>query len=473
MSWKMMDLAVKHLNVNALREWKDTVLGMSIWMQAVVVGVLALLIGASLLSLFWGLKMNRSARFAAGSSSVFMITLIILVAEYSTEDQKAFIISAIAGVAGGFLYAFLERIFQFAAGFVFGTVLATWLLPVCFHMKLNTQPGRVWRLIIAIAVGVVFALLAKKLKFILTALEGGVVLGLLADAFLPVTKIPWISEKLTKNQILNLLPMVIAAVGVLVQLGQWIAEIRERKALQIPTGDETNSDRSSAASSQEKPSEEKPEGDTAQAQEVISMAAAEEVLVEKAKELALAASKSVQNARLKERYEDVAEGLYTPEVAAGRLGITEEEFLEGMKKSGYSLKSEEGEKKDVASDDMNVQEGKTEDDTDKAVSLSETAGEDEKADSDVVDAVKTQEEKPEEEKPGEEKPGEDTGKEVSGTETAGEDENAGAGASGDTTGAPAENQTGEGQEKDGTSESAQKNSDGGNKGSGRRKHKKH
>ncbi len=340
MNWKMMDLAVKYLSVPALKEWKTTVLGMSIWMQAIVVGALVLLVGVSLLSLFWGLKMNRSARFAAGSVSVFHITLILLVSAYSMEEQKALIIAACAGAAAGFLYAFLERVFQFAAGFVFGTVLTAWLLPEYFHMKLDTQSGRIWRLVIAIAAGVLFALLAKKLRFVLTALEGGVVLGLLCDVFLPVTKIPWISEKLTGNQILNFLPLAIAALGLLIQFFQWIAMIREQRALRIPTGEEREY---SSGEQTNQSGEEKAESEenTVRDEDVITMAAAEEVLVEKAKELAMAASRSAQNARLKERYEDVKEGLYTSEVAAKRLGISEEEFLEGMRKSGYLPSSEE------------------------------------------------------------------------------------------------------------------------------------
>ncbi len=370
MNWNMMDLAVKHLNISALKEWKDTVLEMSIWMQAIVVGALVLLIGASLLSLFWGLKMTRSARFAAGSTSVFHITLIILIAEYSMESQKALIISAIAGVAAGFIYAFLERVFQFAAGFVFGTVLATWLLPEYFHMKLNAQSGRIWRLVIAIAAGVLFALIAKKLRFILTALEGGIVLGLLCEVFLPVTKIPWISEKLTKAQILNLLPLVIAGVGLLIQLFQWIAMIREQKALQIPSGEER--DNISVDNGEESPSEETAEAGADASQneddEIVSMAAAEEVLVEKARELALAASRSAQKARLKERYADVAEGMYSAEVAAKRLGITEEEFLDGMKKSGYLPESEA----DAESEDK-AGEGKSEDSKSEDGAAAQTA----------------------------------------------------------------------------------------------------
>ncbi len=346
MKWNMMDLAVKHLNVTALKEWKNTVLTMDTWMQAVMVGALVFLIGAAFLSWLWGLKMTKSARFAAGITSVFHITMILLVMEYSMDLTKALIIAGIAGAAAGFLYAFLERIFQFAAGFVFGDVLATWLLPKYFHLKLDAQAGRIWRLVAAIAVGVLFALLAKKLRFLLTAFEGGVVLGLLGEMFFDVTKIPWISEKLTEAQILNLFPIVVAAVGIVIQFFQWIGMIREQRALQIPSGEERDGVSGQDSDSEQSGSENSNEGDNTSEQEqdadAITMVEAEEVLVEKAKELALAANRSAQNARMKERYEDVAEGLYGPDVAAHRLGISEEEFLGGMKKSGYQLPSGQG-----------------------------------------------------------------------------------------------------------------------------------
>ena len=346
MNWKMLDMAVRRLNVSALKEWKSTFLSMSVWMQAILVGALVLLIGVSVLSCWWGIRMKRSARFAAGAVSVFYIVLVILVTEYSFPMEKALICSALAGAGAGFLYAFLERVFQFAAGFVFGTVLSAWLLPVCFHTKMTSGKGRIWALVIAVAAGVLFALAAKKLKFILTALEGGVVLGLLCDAYLPVNgivqKIPWIKDKLTQNQVLNLLPILIAATGILVQLIQLLSIRAEQKALEIPTGEERDLVPDSEAgktvsSDTEAAKEEEVQPD----EEAVSMAQAEEVLVEKAKELALAAARSAGQARLKERYEDVAAGLYSAQIAAARLEMSEEAFSAGMKKAGYTIPGEE------------------------------------------------------------------------------------------------------------------------------------
>ena len=344
MNWKMLDLAVRRLNVSALRDWKSVFPGMSVWMQAVLVGALVLLVGVSALSCWWGLKMNRSARFAAGAASVFYIVLIVMVMEYSQPEVKSLICAACAGVGAGFLYAYLERVFQFVAGFVLGTVLSAYLLPKCFHLEPTKGAGRIWTLVIAIAAGALFALCAKKLKFVLTALEGGIVLGLLCDAFLPVNKIPLVKEKLTTAQTINLLPLVFAATGVLIQLFQLLSIRAEQKALAIPTGDE----RDHISPAQDGESGDSPDGvasgDSKEADEdAISMVQAEEVLVEKAKELALAATRSAEHARLKERYEDVMAGLYSTKVASERLGMSEEAFVEGMKKAGYTVPGMENE----------------------------------------------------------------------------------------------------------------------------------
>ena len=404
MNWRMMDLAVRGLNISALREWKSIFQGMNVWMQAIVVGALVLLTGASLLSCWWGLKMKRAARFAAGAVSVFFIVLILLSAEYSIELTKALIYSAAAAAAGGFLYAFLERVFQFAAGFVLGTVLSAYLLPEYLHLKVTSGKGRIWALVIAIAAGVLFALLAKKLKWVLTALEGGIVLGLLCEVFFPVTEIPWIEDRLSAAQILNLLPLVIAASGVVIQLIQLLAIRAEKKALEIPTGDErdhfdSREHAGGGASDVDDQSEAQPVDEDA-----VSMAQAEEVLVEKAKELALAATRSAEQARLKERYEDVSAGLYSSQVAAQRLGMSEEAFVLGMKKAGYTVpetKDTQKSREEERPEDSRAEGSSAEESVESGDSSAEESEErrkEEKEDSGAEDAGDGQEEEKEERK---------------------------------------------------------------------------
>ena len=346
MNWKFLSLADKHLNVSALQDWKNTFLEMDIWMQAVLVGTLVLLIGVSILSCWWGLKMNRVARFAAGAAGIFHIALITMIEGYGMENHMALIWAAVAGVAGGLLYAFLERIFQFVAGFIFGTVFSAWFLPTCFSVKATSGKGRIWTIVIAIGAGVLFALLAKKLKLVITALEGGVILGLLCDAFLPVADLPWVKDRLTGTQIWNVLPFVFAGTGILIQFLQWLAIRAEQKSLLIPSGEERE-DGYGGKETDDVPGGKQDGADgTTEPEEVdedeVSLAQAEEVLVEKAKELALAASKGAQQARLRERYEDVSEGMYSAEVAARKLGMTEEEFIKGMRKAGFQVPGMEG-----------------------------------------------------------------------------------------------------------------------------------
>ena len=343
MDWDLIGLAAEQLNVDALIDWRDYFSGLSVWMQAILVGVLVLLIGVSFLSCMFGFRMKKAARFAAGAAGVFYITMISLTDWYEIDPVKALIAAAVAGAAGGVLYAFLERVFQFAAGAVFANVFAYWLLPKYFKLNVYIGTGRVWALVITIAGGVLFAFAAKKLKIVLTALEGGVILGLVCGAFFPVDRIPWVKDRLNEAQIRNLLPVVLSAVGLLVQLIQFLVIWREQRALRVPAGEEKDNEpqpEQEEAASQDAGAS---DGDASAAQdEAISITQAEEVLVEKAKELAMAAARSTQQTRLRERCEDVSQGLYDAKIAADRLGMTEDGFLQEMKKAGYALPGEAG-----------------------------------------------------------------------------------------------------------------------------------
>jgi hypothetical protein len=129
--------------------------------------------------------------------------------------------------------------------------------------------------------------------------------------------------------------------GFVIQLIQFLVIWREQRALRIPAGEEQES--GSGVEKTQDASDGSGDGTAGEAsgqdaqEEGISIAQAEEVLVEKAKELALAAARSTQQVRLKERCEDVAQGLYDAKTAADRLGMTEEAFLQEMKKAGFSL----------------------------------------------------------------------------------------------------------------------------------------
>ena len=61
-----------------------------------------------------------------------------------------------------------------------------------------------------------------------------------------------------------------------------------------------------------------------------------------AKELTATVARAVASARLSDRCADVAEGLYSPEIAARKLGMPEPMFLEAMDQKGLRLPAEAG-----------------------------------------------------------------------------------------------------------------------------------
>ena len=127
---------------------------------------------------------------------------------------------------------------------------------------------------------------------------------------------------------------------ILIQLPQWIRVIREQKERKLL--EERNAEETRESSGEETDSpEEETQQETVPTPAAVSVAEAEAILVEKARELALAASRNAEDVRIRDRYEDVAEGLYGADIAAARLGMTVEAFLEGMRESGYAIPGEE------------------------------------------------------------------------------------------------------------------------------------
>ena len=348
MSWKWLNLVTEYLNPDALAGCKDRIITMIPWVQGILVGAVFLLAGGALLELFFGLKMQKYARFVTGLSVGFAVCFVILSGYTDTETVRMLLYSLAAGVTAGLLYTFLERAYRFAEGFLFGTALASWLVPQILNKEPDVNPGRIIRLVIAIAAGVLFALLAKILRPVLSALLGGTILALLIEAFVPYESIPYLPQtlNLSEGMYRNILPLVLAGIGFLIQLPQWVTQVREekeRKAAERYVEEQTSGSSGSGDSgSSPEESEESTETDSRQIPAGMSVAEAEAVLVEKARELALAASRNAEEMRLHERYEDVAEGLYSAQAAADRLGMTESQFLEGMKQSGYTVPGSEG-----------------------------------------------------------------------------------------------------------------------------------
>ena len=358
MSWKWLNLVTEYLNPDALAGCKDRIITMIPWIQGILVGAAFLLAGGALLELFFGLKMQKFARFVTGLSVGFAVCFVILSGYTDTETVRMLLYSLAAGVTAGLLYTFLERAYRFAEGFLFGTALASWLVPQILNKEPDVNPGRIIRLVIAIAAGVLFSLLAKILRPVLSALLGGTILALLIEAFVPYESMPYLPQalNLSEGMYRNILPLVLAGIGFLIQLPQWVTQVREekeRKAAERYVEEQTSGSSGSGDSgSSPEESEESTETDSRKVPAGMSVAEAEAVLVEKARELALAASRNAEEMRLRERYEDVAEGLYSAQAAADRLGMTESQFLEGMKQSGYTVPGSEQETEEKDSEEQ-------------------------------------------------------------------------------------------------------------------------
>lgn len=342
MSWKWMDLVTDYLNPDALGRCRDYIISMSHWAQGILVCAVLLLAGTAFLELLFGLHMQRYACFVSGLAVGFAVCFVILQGYVPMEETKLLLFSLASGIVCGVLNAFAQRVFRFAEGFLFGTALGTWLVPDVLGKDLSEDPGRIFRLLIAIACGALAALLAGKLKFVLSALAGGAVLGLLTESFVRYESIPYVPEvlELSEGMYRNILPLVLAGIGILIQLPQWIGQLRREKEMKSRAADDTDTlfsasaERTDSETGQEEEDQAAGTPDTAVS---VTIAEAEAVLVEKARELAQAAARSAEDIRLHERYEDVAQGLYGPEAAAGRLGISQEDFLTGMRKAGYEL----------------------------------------------------------------------------------------------------------------------------------------
>ena len=316
--------------------------------------------------LFIGIYYDHlNIRLGATLSVGFAVCFVILDGYTETETVAMLLYSLTAGIAAGLLYTFCERAYRFAEGFLFGTALASWLVPQILNMEADGRTGRIVRLVIAIAAGVLFALLAKILRPVLSALLGGTVLALLTESFVSYESIPYLPQilDLSEGMYRNILPLAFAGIGFLVQLPQWITGIREekeRKAAERYAAQLSADSSESSTESAPRETEENAQTDRGQTQAGLSVAEAEAVLVEKARELALAASRNAEEMRLRERYEDVAEGLYSAQAAADRLGMTEEQFLEGMRLSGYEVPNTEQESGDTESPEPAAEEPEAE-----------------------------------------------------------------------------------------------------------------
>ena len=346
MNLQWLNLVTDYLNPYALDECVKASLAMRPWVQGILAGVLILLTGAAVIEWIGGLYEQRSSRVFVGLSCGFSVCFVILRGYTALDEVHLLLYSLLAGVLTACVNAFLERVFRGVTGFLFGDALAFWLLPSVFHMDLSTTQAGGVRLAIALGAGVLFALLTGKLRPVFSALLGGTILALEAGLFIPWEKLTILEQAgISEDLARFILAAILVVIGLLVQLPKYIRQIRAQRDAQLASVyvPEEDSTASGEGTGQENGPEDGQEGAQAQILDdsaALSVEQAEEVLVEKARELAQAAVKSTEDMRLRERYEDVAQGLYSPEAAANRLGIRVEDFLQGMRVNGYTLPEE-------------------------------------------------------------------------------------------------------------------------------------
>ena len=421
MIWEWMNCVTENLNPDALMRCRNTIGELSVWMQALLFGMLVLLAGCCLVECLFGLRMKEFPRFLTGFAIAYCVCFVLLYQRLELNEMGLVLYPALAGVTGALMYTYLEHGFRFVTGFAFGLALATWLLPLWFSMDVSEHPGRIWRVAAAAAVGVIFAVLTNRGRILLSALTGAAVLALLAETFIPYDRIPYLSDRLGLDEGMyrNALAAVLAAVGILIQGIQFLVLDRKRKAEEAAAARREEQE----AAERERRAEPDAEGNDREADapagqdpaEEVSMADAEAVLVEKARELAAAAARRSQMARLQDRYADVAEGLYGAEVAARKLGMTQEAFLDGMRSSGYLLPEDPAEEPSADSE-IPEEETAAEETTAEETTAEESAADPEVSPSETGADTEAAAQAPEAEGAAAEKPAADP--EISAEETA-------------------------------------------------------
>jgi len=282
------------LKLETLNTWKETLGELPDWMFSVYVFLLILLAGIAFLALFWGLHMNALSGFFLGAALAAHIALMALIPKV-TDPTK--------------IEAYRDVLIAVVISAVAGAVL--------------------------------FRLLPRIVKALLGALLGAAPIAVIVGYFVKYKKIPYLPEhlKLSQERFIIALFGILAAVGFLLQFLAW-RRLRKKEKEQAET--ERLQAEEAARREEEKKLREQQEAEDALRREAEEMesgqttiADAQTILVEKAKELAQAATKAAEKARRSDRYQDVADGLYSASVAASKLGISEELFLQGMKAAGF------------------------------------------------------------------------------------------------------------------------------------------
>ncbi len=348
MDWQILNIVSEALSPTALMDFKDWFPEFSGMAQSVLIFLLVLTFGAMMLECFSGFRLGALERFLVGFGPGSVISLMILTVSYEYEEQDALLYALAIGAIFGVLNVLLNRVFLFAAGFVAGNALIRYLEFNYMDFDDEGTLGIGLMLAVSLAMALFFALFAKKLPYLFSAIIGGCLLGLMIGVFVPYEDIPYASYYVDFTLAQTLFCALLCLIGFFVQKGRYRKKVREEEeeaARKVRDAEE----KEAWARKVEKEEELEEAVGEGEAIPESSVQELEENLVEKARELAKDAAKEAvkiaENARLQDRFQDVEDGLYAPEIAAQKLGLSKQEFLDEMRRSGFALPGEKPEEK--------------------------------------------------------------------------------------------------------------------------------
>ncbi len=410
MIWNLLEHMSNLMTSAAVSVWTEAFRGLPLVVKTLAVFFLFLTLGMCIMECWGGFRLRGPERFLLGLGLGVEISFVLFALMLGTEDMKVLIYVLCAGFVCAFINLLLPRVFLGVCGFILGSIAGGELVRAVASLQENADTKRWIILGAAIAGCLLFVLFGKKFAGVAHGLIGGAFLGAVIGSMIPLDKIPvlWDTLDLSRRIFRIIVVAVFAGTGILAQEIQ-LSAIRKRERLygpdsssNIPRADADESGQKSTApgNTEEDPLKWSGSGAAAglsggaaaghaaygrplspgrggasghpgnAAQNVadfVEMDAIarveEESLLEAgedlegksqalAKQLTATVAKAVAAARLQDRCEDVAEGLYSSDIAAGKLGISIQLFLEAMQLKGFHLpdRGTEQKKNDLEAD---------------------------------------------------------------------------------------------------------------------------
>ena len=377
MIWNILEHFSNLMTSAAAGVWREAFAMLPAWMKAIAVFLLVLTLGMSLMECWWGYKMNAGARFFAGLGSGVNVAFLIAALTVGTEDRKVLIWVLAAGAGCALVYCLLPRLYLAAGGVILGCTAAAAAGRFFPALEQGSRNGRILLAVLATAGGILAGIFAVKLGGVLHGLIGGALLGTILAGLIPLERISFLSNIPAMNQRLFriILIGICAGTGALAQ-SLSLHAVRKREKMfggsSTQAGEDRSSDPSGSSDDSAAARDSGPSATGSRADENRGGAGGLGQAEEGSRtggirrpgeagspaQAAGAGYGSTQGPAAQDssgldvftRYElknldrcaDVAEGLYSPEIAARKLGMPEQMFLEAMDQKGLRLPAEAG-----------------------------------------------------------------------------------------------------------------------------------